>query len=157
MPIQLSKALLAIQGVLFITPLAIIFATLAPSVFLMGLFTASFSVVVLALLLGASLVSAGVVIHRFYRLGVSGLRTLSAWWWVSCAAGAAISVAGLVVLTQRTSTYVVSDDLDPVLRAAGLGAPLLVTYVHVLLEYLLRPPPHMLPNPSLRSSPSSTE
>ncbi len=140
MPIQLSKILLVIQLLLFGAIPGVVLVMFAPAAIVAALVTGSFLVAVLTILLGASLVSAAVVVTTFCSQGAAGLRSIRWHLWLLCAIGAVLSLAGAAILTVKTNTFVVSDDLDPLLRAAGIGSPLVLAYVHVLLEYFLRKP-----------------
>jgi hypothetical protein len=92
----------------------------------------------LLLLISASFVAAIVVMGAFCTGGVAALRSLRRIWWWLCAAGAILSLIGGTLLLSDTHAYAFDNNVSFALRVGVYGTPLLIPYVHVLLELFLR-------------------
>ncbi len=136
---RFSKTLLVIEALLLVVPIGVLFTTLLPGAFILLLGPAtSRAASLLVFAMGGALIAAARVIAAFWTDPVSGLRRVHvAWWWL-CAAGAVISVAGVVAVILKRSIGLPANDFTFALKLAVFGIPLLVPLAHVVLEYFLR-------------------
>ena len=150
MPINLSRFILAAEGLVVGLPLIWIYMQALPY-FGFSSFTSlpSFLAFLLLIAMGASLAATLTVVGTFSVLGPSGLRQLRRTWWWLCAIGAVIALIGLALNFVPIRGNVVRGDLENMFYYGVFGAPLLVPYAHALCEYFYRTPAPMLPNPSL--------
>jgi len=139
MPTRVSKFLLGLEALLLIVPISFLFITLLPGAFALLFKPQNFPAAsLLTFAMGAALLSAARVIAAFYLDGVLGLRRVHGVWWFLCAAGALISVAGVVTATLRKSVDASESDFIFVLKLSAVGVPLMIPLAHVLLEYFFR-------------------
>jgi hypothetical protein len=141
MPIRFSKILLLIEALFLIVPISLLFTTLLPAAFsflfkFKSLSSSASSLLVFVM--GAALLSSARVLAAFYCEGASGLRRVHGVWWCLCAAGASISVAGVVTSILKRSVGVSDSDFVFVLKLASMGILLIIPLAHVLLELLFR-------------------
>ncbi|MEO8308675.1 MAG: hypothetical protein ABI616_11625 [Pseudomonadota bacterium] len=138
MPVRFSKALLLVEGLVLVLPIGVLFLTLVPGALFFFRSFSAFAASVLILIIGVALLAAIGVMGQFWSHGVEGLRALPKSWWRLCFAGAAISVLGGLYVILKKSVLFPGNDFFFALKLSAYGLPLLLPFVHVLLELFLR-------------------
>jgi hypothetical protein len=139
MSTRFSKILLVCEALLLIMPISLLFITTLPGAFaaLAGP-AAGRAASVLIFAMGGALLAAVLITAAFCIDGVAGLRRVRAAWWGLSAAGALISIAGVVTVILKKFITLPNNDFIFVLRLASMGILLMIPLAHVLLERLFR-------------------
>ena len=139
MSTRFSKILLLCEALLLIMPIGLLFTTTLPGAIasLAGPSAARAAAVVI-FVMGGALLAAVIVTAAFCIDGIAGLRRVHMAIWGLCAAGALISIAGVVTVILKKYVALPSNDFIFVLKLASMGILLMIPLTHVLLERLFR-------------------
>jgi len=139
MTLRLSKVLLAIEAIVLVAPITLLFSSIASEMLMSSLrFKSAWQIELLSLtIIATSLAGGWVLMIGFWRHGSAGLRTDSSIAWVLVLCGAISTLLAVASLATGIQSLLLPG-VDHVLGAFVWGLPLLVPLCHLLAERFLR-------------------